>query len=406
MFRHNIIKYSLLVCGCLMLSLGLSIFSQVSYQDSVEFMNENSHQNGVISIRDNYNGKGNNLNIREFLNQENSLEKLIGLYTELSSNDSYVYYEIMDQVFEYVGENDIPSSMLVDKDLANQKIEGEYYTPLKALQVSEKVYNIFNVRDNLLNGIGFQSDDYIIGDTNTIPVLLGHNYLEIFDIGDEFVISYLGSVDFSCKVIGFLKSGTNIGFNNVTYLLDDYILVPALNLSEKSVADREFCGILYSLKTTSMIPYNGIDDYNKIVLSLEKSFQDNNLDYKIQSDYIKLESKINLSTKQALIIRAAGIIAGLICGFIYARLNKQTAYKAVEATQISEKGKIRYTFHSLLELTGITIVSCIISFLILRVLKIGYSFPTTRAWVIAYAILLFLISQFQFWHYSRKERNI
>lgn len=184
----------------------------------------------------------------EFFSEDGSLKRLKFFNQELHENFNFLEY--IKQPIEFLGNYSGDKRFIAGNSLPNQLIningESQYITNLNSIQLSEETWKYFNVVCDI--GRGFSSEDYI-SESEVIPVVLGHDYKSIYDVGDDISCSYLYQKKI-LNVIGFLPSGTQI-FENIC---DDFIIMPALKFSESDDTWDEMAQkILYSQKNNGKV---------------------------------------------------------------------------------------------------------------------------------------------------------
>jgi len=107
--------------------------------------------------------------------------------------------------------------------MGNYEIGEHLYRDVKAIQMNQQAFEFFNLE--LANGqiFSWQDVDY---SARSIPILLGHHYQDVYNIGDILVSEYPFE-NFKLEVYGFLSQGTQIFYSNQpNYFLDHYIVMP------------------------------------------------------------------------------------------------------------------------------------------------------------------------------------
>ncbi|MDO4504014.1 MAG: ABC transporter permease [Clostridia bacterium] len=116
---------------------------------------------------------------------------------------------------------------------ANQDHKDE--KEVKALHVSENFFREFGI--NLSEGEFFKKEDFYHKEGDYVPVILGHEYKNIFSIGQIIDGKHLYE-KFQFKVIGFLPEFTDIPWSDLVAgrftSADRYILIPAFTYSSES----------------------------------------------------------------------------------------------------------------------------------------------------------------------------
>ncbi len=106
------------------------------------------------------------------------------------------------------------------------ELEGEMLYSTKALQVSKGFFEHYGIQAE--SGELFQAKDYRYKPNETVPVVLGAAYKEVFQLGDVIQADYLmNRMEF--RVIGFLKNDAFYqGWNsNELISCERYIIMPA-----------------------------------------------------------------------------------------------------------------------------------------------------------------------------------
>ena len=228
-----------LVTTVLMTSLSIQL--DLSLKNNLK--NNTAAYWGVIDLYDRAGEK----TLKEFFAEKDSLERLKEMNQIL--HEDYFYLEYIRQPVEYLGW--YTGEEVTNEKLINQEVEiaGEmtYVTPLDAMQIDEETWNYFDL--SCSEGRTFTTSDYSGNSAKHIPVILGHNYYDDYELGDKIECSYLYN-KVILEVVGFLQTGTEIfDFN-----CDDYIIMPALRLSEiDDLWDETTQKILYAQKNNGKI---------------------------------------------------------------------------------------------------------------------------------------------------------
>lgn len=167
-------------------------------------------------------------NLTDYFSDPTRLNNLKDFYIAFSNNPNYIYLDKVDQgiymkntlgadIFLYGYENGLENYF--DDELGNR-----YYlfNNITINLASQNYYN-FKVTEGRL----FNSEDFKYGDT--IPVMLGYDYKDYYNIGDVFTGEYL-SCYFNYEVIGILDKNTAIDIQNEVVFLDRYIVSPSVTV--------------------------------------------------------------------------------------------------------------------------------------------------------------------------------
>lgn len=326
MKKNKIILLKLIESLIFVVIFTIMIISNTIYQSVYlqEHLNKQDTQKGFIQLKDNYDGKNNRISIMDFFKKPDAIEKMKKLYINVNNNNALKYYEISSQQLQYIG-NFKGNNILVNgnKEVINQKIDGNIITPLKSLQLGAKTSAYLNIKNKLEKGRYFSKKDYYLNLNNEVPVVLGSFYSGTYKIGDSFEANYLGAIKLRCTVIGFLKKDTHFSIKK-EYILNDKIVMPALNI-ESNIKNKSFEQILYSLKNNGYILYNNDNEYINITTIIDKIAAKIDIDwgYKGKVENSFKENPIKLSIKTVKSIKVLSLILSLILMVIIYILEKQ-----------------------------------------------------------------------------------
>lgn len=117
--------------------------------------------------------------------------------------------------------------------------EGEFQN-VKCMQMNRKTYLQYNLHKKSEANL---FDEKINYNTGYLPIVLGNDYQEFYDIGDRLTVKYY-FLPFEFEIVGFLPDNTEIFYNgNIHTSLDNYIVVPYPNHIDE-INDFEFRGII------------------------------------------------------------------------------------------------------------------------------------------------------------------
>lgn len=149
--------------------------------------------------------------------------------------------------------------------------DGLYITPINSIKISRSLYDYLT--DYVYIGRNFTSDDfYINSPSDMVNVLLGYNYIGVYEIGDIITLE-LYFTDFEFRVIGFLDEGVKLPNLNRPFhhtLFDNSIVIPFFDIDFEpyNEENRRFQAIYYSQKLSGAIRIE--HDNNAISLDNEK----------------------------------------------------------------------------------------------------------------------------------------
>lgn len=210
----------------------------------------------------------------------------------LTLNSDFDFYEITFQPLQSLQYFNLDNKFIHRNRngvIKNQEIviEGEkcYVTSLSTIQVNNNAYNKF--LNSLAKGDSFKAEDFNYENDNIIPIILGNDYLQYYDVGEIIKLNYLQrNIDF--KIIGFLNKNTVLTINDFDYVLDTYICMPSFQIKNEFIneEDKTFQIRHYLQKNMGFINVKANKNYEKeIITNYEAIIKDlankNNLDYSI-----------------------------------------------------------------------------------------------------------------------------
>jgi ABC-type antimicrobial peptide transport system permease subunit len=196
-----------------------------------------------------------------FLSSKNELLKLDKVSEYLKNNNvTHIAYED--------GHINLQNFSGINKFMAPGGNNGDY-TWVRCIDVDESFMENFQFEVN--EGRNFKSNDFEKGSKESIPVILGPNYKEFFNVNDEIVYkNKYGNNDIrKLKIIGFLKNNyyfvSNKGIDT-TINLDSYVIFPLQSIDSSiglSQGDKGYDTIMNLLKLRyvrgSLIVFNSND---------------------------------------------------------------------------------------------------------------------------------------------------
>lgn len=244
---------------------------------------ENESLRGSMRLSSTYDLYGESLN--DFYNKEDSLNILNNTYVELINNEKINYQEFAEQHLTFIGDYKGALSLVdgYDESFINQETKGGIITPLKSVQIGQKELENNHLEEYLSEGQTFSKDDYTFSD-DTIRVIMGHNYKEIFKLHDKFSAYYLSENKIECEVIGFYKENTNFNLAGNDGVVDDYIVFPLFNLSESQLSEKDFYKfLLLTNKVEGFICYENLRECNVAIDEIKRIANKTGYKYNIEA---------------------------------------------------------------------------------------------------------------------------
>lgn len=169
------------------------------------------------------------------------LEKYFELYSQLCNNPLYDYYECYLQFLQ-----GLPISQSFF-DYETESLSENCQAAL-CIQISENLQKSNNFK--CYTGRLLNSGDYQFNG-GTIPIILGYEYRNLFQLGSQFSATYLYNV-YTFEVVGILEKNSKI-YNPIEIIyLDKYIIMPSFNVL-KFPESIEGISIHYANKTSGLL---------------------------------------------------------------------------------------------------------------------------------------------------------
>lgn len=219
-------------------------------------------------------GFDDNPQMSELFAEKDSLQRLKDFNHDL--NQYFNYYEVFKvQGVDYVEGYYKGSPKFVtgydrgEDGFMNQKIstaEGFYYlTSIEAVQIGLRAMEDFDLSGKVERGRCFYSEDYVVKTKlKEMPVLLGYEYEEFYELGDQIKVNYI-DYPVMLKVIGFLRKESYCPYENSTISLDRMIVMPFVDfLDTPSGKYAEFQKDYYAEKNECRIGFRTDDDTSEM----------------------------------------------------------------------------------------------------------------------------------------------
>lgn len=134
-------------------------------------------------------------------------------------------------------------------ELEEFQVGNNTFYNINSVQTDTYAIELNNLTFSQGHGNGFESINVY---SSTVPVVLGYNYSDYYQVGDTFNINYLLD-NYEAEVIGVLsKEQTLITSNEPDIMLDNYIILPKINVENND------------------IKHNILDNYNENISHIAK----------------------------------------------------------------------------------------------------------------------------------------
>ena len=215
------------------------------------YSGDNSDSNNAIrnyKIYDNLVGDAE----KSFFANQDALDRLKSFYNALSESKDFVYLEMYSQPIFI--DNYREPSWYTGLEPRHLELENGYvgdFSDVKAFWLGDTAISVLDL--SVYEGRTFSSDDFQYDANDDIPIILGHGYKSVYEIGDVIYCDMI-VMRGSAKVIGFLQENSSILFCGSERCLDDYVIVPMIKSTmETAGGDQFFEKVLYLMKINGAI---------------------------------------------------------------------------------------------------------------------------------------------------------
>lgn len=165
-------------------------------------------------------------NIIDYFSDPTRLNNLKDFYIALANNPHYIYLDKVEQGI-YIKNTFDTNIFLYGYGKGYESYfddeSGNRYSMFNNITINAASQNYYNFK--VIEGRIFNSGDFTY--SNTIPVMLGYDYKDYYNVGDVFTGEYL-DCNFNYQVIGILDKNVSINIQNEIIFLDRYIVSPSV----------------------------------------------------------------------------------------------------------------------------------------------------------------------------------
>lgn len=344
--------------------------------------------------------------LSEFTNLKN-------FYNSLSHNDKFDYYELIQQPLNIetsAEDKDIFIKFSPDYEYGEISdlvtIGDKKYLTVKNFFVGMNYYNELNF--NIAEGRGFNESDIVLKDMNeSIPAIMGYEYMQIFNVGDTINVNHL-DCNLKLCIIGFLEENSYMPLSSQDSFINinRYMLLPSINFSFSPTTSEElfFQGAFYLQKINGYIVLNNCN-INEAMRYIDNAKLSNGLLF----DFLLVkENNVNISIIESLIYTSYAeslfimCVVEIFCVYVIIKMSnyiverKKLFFKLMNIFGYSRSKiifiKIMLLFYltlpsflltlSILLLLGFNLVYCILFYFIMEVAVIILLFIRERKYTI------------------------
>jgi hypothetical protein len=171
----------------------------------------------------------------EFFSDVESYDILNRFNNSLNTSPEFTYYSATWQPIGIADFNGDPTyDPNYDYDgttTPTHTLNNKVYSSVKSVQVNEEVFNRNNL--DLKAGRFFSKEEYTYNEKfDSIPVILGSQFSELYQIGDKVDIFLYGK-ELKGEIIGFLSPSQKVmTLTETELLLDKYVILPAFKFND------------------------------------------------------------------------------------------------------------------------------------------------------------------------------
>ena len=203
--------------------------------------------------------------VSSFVKDYEKVVHLKDFYNELGNNSLIEYYEEIEQPVE------------VDEFKATEIFRYGYEEQFESDEIKQILlnYNSWhnnNLCEKILEGDDLKKSDFVQENYEEIPVILGYEYRDYYNIGDTMDVTLSTDVFGHYKVIGIMNKDTSIWVNDNLVYLDRYIIAPALTIQQEpcDYSDLIYQGFLYMQKINGVVKLSDNYSFQEFMVNFER----------------------------------------------------------------------------------------------------------------------------------------
>ena len=203
--------------------------------------------------------------VSSFVKDYEKVVHLKDFYNELGNNSLIEYYEEIEQPVE------------VDEFKATEIFRYGYEEQFESDEIKQILlnYNSWhnnNLCEKIIEGDDFKKSDFVQENFEEIPVILGYEYRDYYNIGDTMDVTLSTDVFGHYKVIGIMNKDTSIWVNDNLVYLDRYIIAPALTIQQEpcDYSDLIYQGFLYMQKINGVVKLSDNYSFQEFMVDFER----------------------------------------------------------------------------------------------------------------------------------------
>ena len=203
--------------------------------------------------------------VSSFVKDYEKVVHLKDFYNELGNNSLIEYYEEIEQPVE------------VDEFKATEIFRYGYEEQFESDEIKQILlnYNSWhnnNLCEKIIEGDDLKKSDFVQENYEEIPVILGDEYRDYYNIGDTMDVTLSTDVFGHYKVIGIMNKDTSTWVNDNLVYLDRYIIAPALTIQQEpcDYSDLIYQGFLYMQKINGVVKLSDNYSFQEFMVDFER----------------------------------------------------------------------------------------------------------------------------------------
>lgn len=210
-----------------------------------------------------------------FIRNYNKINSLKQFNKEISSNNNFVYYEAIVQptnIIDFKGTEKFLYNYEENIRNALHNSDSSESKNVKQLLINYNFAQKIKLDNMLINGNPFSTVDFLTDNYQDIPIVLGYDYVGIYEVGDIINCMPQKDIESTFIVIGFLDKDSSVMVNNELIFLDRYILSPSLTITKEpsTMEEMMYQGFLYLQKSNGVVKLSNGYEFQTFLSDLEK----------------------------------------------------------------------------------------------------------------------------------------
>ncbi|KQQ28854.1 hypothetical protein [Frondihabitans sp. Leaf304] len=184
----------------------------------------------------------------QYRSSPENIRKIARFYDDVRADDRLKVLSIFDQslpIADFTGDESFEYGYGTEIGTQGPHDEeglGTDVVNVKSVQMNKTAFYFFNLKTESGTAPNWDEVDYA---ADSIPILLGADYRDVYEIGDTLKGNYYSQIA-EFRVVGFLESDSSVFYQNtINFFLDDYVVIPyPPTIADFPESESYFYGIL------------------------------------------------------------------------------------------------------------------------------------------------------------------